>query len=74
MSEKMKILYEVDMPDFEIALDSHGKYPAGTPDAYRVLESKLSSAGIIVQGLYRGQWKPNPNCQALIAHLIRVMA
>jgi len=74
MSEKMKILYEVDMPDLEIALDSHGKYPVGTPDAYRVFESKLSSAGIIVQGLYRGQWKPNPNCQALIAHLIRVMA
>ena len=42
-----------------------------TPEAYKV-EKATTASGIIVYGFYNGKWIANPNCRALIAHLLNM--
>ncbi|MEW6115633.1 MAG: hypothetical protein AB1553_01875 [Nitrospirota bacterium] len=40
------------------------------PQAYRVCENADSVTGLMIYGLYNGEWIANPNGRALIRHLL----
>lgn len=66
----MKTMYEWEVPK------DHPNFTGcdGTPDAYRVLECKEASGGIIIEARWRGVWEVNSwNTRALVRHLLQTI-
>lgn len=61
----MKVIYEMEVGEALIE-----KSNEDTPEKYAVVEAATAS-GIMVYGLFHGEWFANPSCRVLIAHLLR---
>jgi len=65
--DNVKTIYEWELPKDHPDFSGHDDLP----EAYRVIESKKATGGIVIYAKWQGEWEANPwNTRTLIRQLL----